>query len=1237
MKILAIRGKNLASLSQAFEVDFTREPLVSCGIFAITGPTGAGKSTLLDALCLALYDNTPRLLRATAKGINLPDVGGETIAPRDTRTLLRRGAADGFAEVDFIGNDQQVYRARWAVRRARNRASGKLQTVEMTLVYLPAQNPVGGKLKTEVLADIEARIGLSFEQFTRAVLLAQNEFAAFLKAPDDERAALLETLTGTEQFAKLSVQAFQRAKQERERVQQAQAKVAALKPLEAQVREALTQEKTHLNASLELITQQQTQLNTHIRWHEQWQQLQHASQQAAQHLTQAQQAKQAASQRMAYFQQVDGIQAARSLVETLDKAELAWQQAEQQANKTQQAVLISKQALTDASEALNQTQAALQAAQQQQLAAQQPLQQAKTLDALIAANLPSWETAKQALEAAQQQVQKVQHEQQQQQATLQKAQHLKQKAQQWLESKQDWRALAEQWGRWDTLLTQAARQQQQLNELAQQLATLHASLLPQQTAVTHAQQQQATVQTQLTQAQQALAKANKQYVQFNPEALTAHKTSLEQQTQLLRQTEQQWQQLHTTQTKHTEAQQRLRLLSAELQDLATSLQKLTDQLPQQEQAYQQAERSWQLAEQACQQSAETMRAALEANSPCPVCGSLEHPYVQENPPLQAVLVSLRAEAKQQRSAWETLNQQYQQQQTMQTLKQQQYAQLQSETQTLQATLIELQTQWTAQLQVLGLEPAVEDWTSYLAQQQAELTAALSQVKAEEQALHLALRQRDQAQQVVNQTQQAYAHITETLTKALQLQRETEQQQAALNQQHNQTQQQLNLVLQQLTSVLGTQWQAQWQNDPAAFQQACARDVDQWLAQQDRYNQADKQCGLLQVEAEKLHALATQAALQWQQAEQRYNHVNTELTAYQTQRRELFAGEAVSVMEATFKQQLVKAQQAVERAQLKQQQVLQAHTQAQAQQQHTQALAQSQQAALTAAQQTLNQWLAVAPFTLDQSELRTLLAHDVSWLKREREVLQHFDTAISNAQALLAERDKALSEHEQQRSSQAALPDLQAELAALTQTLQATSKRVHEIELDLTRDDTQRVQLAAVLVEVEQQVAQARVWEQLNDLIGSADGKKFRNFAQQYSLDVLLSYANRHLQEVARRYRLQRVKESLALVVIDQDLGDETRSVHSLSGGESFLVSLALALGLASLSSHRVKVESLFIDEGFGSLDVDSLQIAMDALDNLQAQGRKVGVISHVQEMTERITVQIRVKRLSGGHSRLLVG
>ena len=123
MRVLRIAGKNLASLADEFSVDFTAQPLSDAGLFAISGPTGAGKSTLLDALCLALYDDTPRLHKASGK---TPDVG-DPVSSQDPRTLLRRGAADGWAEVDFVGNDGESYRARWRVWRARSKAAGALQ------------------------------------------------------------------------------------------------------------------------------------------------------------------------------------------------------------------------------------------------------------------------------------------------------------------------------------------------------------------------------------------------------------------------------------------------------------------------------------------------------------------------------------------------------------------------------------------------------------------------------------------------------------------------------------------------------------------------------------------------------------------------------------------------------------------------------------------------------------------------------------------------------------------------------------------------------------------------------------------------------------------------------------------------------------------------------------------------------------------------------------------------------
>jgi exonuclease SbcC len=195
-----------------------------------------------------------------------------------------------------------------------------------------------------------------------------------------------------------------------------------------------------------------------------------------------------------------------------------------------------------------------------------------------------------------------------------------------------------------------------------------------------------------------------------------------------------------------------------------------------------------------------------------------------------------------------------------------------------------------------------------------------------------------------------------------------------------------------------------------------------------------------------------------------------------------------------------------------------------------------------------------------------------------------------------------------------------------------SQSKSNIVFKLKEDEANKHKMGDLLLEIAAQAKITDNWSKLNDVIGSSDGKKFRQIAQEYTLDVLLSYANLHLQDLTNRYKIERIPNSLGLQVVDQDMGDEIRTVYSLSGGESFLVSLALALGLASLSSSKMKVESLFIDEGFGSLDPNTLNIAMDALERLHNLGRKVGVISHVQEMTERIPVQIKVSKKSSGRS-----
>lgn len=263
MKILAIRLKNLTSIEGTVEVDFMAEPLHSAGIFAISGPTGAGKSTLLDALCLALYDKAPRFA-TSVENVNLADVGDNQINQSDVRNLLRRGTSDGYAEVDFLGIDGRRYRSRWSVRRTRNKINGSLQPQTLEVKELDTEKEFQGT-KKELLIQLVELVGLTYEQFTRTVLLAQNDFATFLKSKGAAKAELLEKLTGTGVYSRISQEVYARNKAAQEEVTLIQNRMNVIELMPEEELLALQKEKELSTekraAGIKQLAEQNEQLN----------------------------------------------------------------------------------------------------------------------------------------------------------------------------------------------------------------------------------------------------------------------------------------------------------------------------------------------------------------------------------------------------------------------------------------------------------------------------------------------------------------------------------------------------------------------------------------------------------------------------------------------------------------------------------------------------------------------------------------------------------------------------------------------------------------------------------------------------------------------------------------------------------------------------------------------------------------------------------------------------------------
>ena len=1276
MRILRIGGKNLASLAGEFSVDFEQEPLASTGLFAISGPTGAGKSTLLDALCLALYDDTPRLLKVSGRSM-LADVGSETVSTQDTRTLLRRGTADGYAEVDFIGNDGAAYRARWSVRRSRTRVEGALQPTAMTLHLLPALQPIGAT-KTEVKGEIERRIGLSFEQFTRAVLLAQNEFSAFLKSEDNERGELLETLTGSTVYTEISMRAFERAKLEQQVLQKLNARLADQKPLSTDERAEIEAQAAAATAALHVLEQRKADLEQELRWHRQAEQLEQDELAARQACEQTAADVAASAPRRAALAHLVAVQAARPLANDIARidADIA---------ATEAALAAGAQAMADAALQLDrasasQQQAAVQVQQAEvaQRTAGPQLDQAKALDARVEAMLPAWRQASSACEKANQAEATARAALQARQDERRRLEAQVEAGATWLAQHRQWETLAQSWERWDVLFVQAGHAAGQAERLNEQLARVQRAAKAHRDDEAQAAARLAKSATVLETLEARRQDANAALAAFDAEQLHTARSGWQQHRELLASGEKLWFELDARQQRHAQLDaqgKQLRTAIATAEQLLAAAQQEGAGLAA---AFTQAERSLALAQAASGETVEKLRAALTADAPCPVCGAHDHPYRHNDPALRGMLDTLQAEVARCRRQFDAnVSQQAMQRATVQASGEQLTA-LTAQAGDVAQALEHASAAWRDHPLLADDSPAPppaehlrRDWFA------AELDTAHTNLQAIEQqdrALSAARATRDQAQAAYEAAAAEMKQLTDTAAQARTALAQASAEAKALEDQRGEVMITLADLLADLDPVFtggdlpNDDWKDDWSAAPARFYEARQAESRQWLAQRDTHDQRNTSLATFDVEMKALHDAVNRAGEDALGVRHAYAQADAALRETQDQRMALWEGREVGAVERMLAAAIEQARALLASRQHEAQQAAQARVRADEAQTQAGNRLNGLRTAADSARRQLVQWLAdfrqrePGAEVEDLEQLHALLAQPAAAIDTERAALAAIDRAADHAATVLAERQRQRAQH-QLAAPPACVADVDTDAAAdatadpvavpaapvavLTTALnallaerKAAQDSAAAVQLALAQDDAKRQRSQSMLTEIAQQEAIEQRWSRMSDLIGSADGKKFRNYAQQFTLDVLLGYANAHLNHLSRRYQLERIQNpaspSLALLVRDQDMGGEMRSVHSLSGGESFLVSLALALGLASLSSNRVRVESLFIDEGFGSLDAETLRVAMDALDGLQAMGRKVGVISHVQEMTERISTKILVQPAAGGRSTISV-
>ncbi|MEZ0149670.1 MAG: AAA family ATPase [Candidatus Reddybacter sp.] len=1217
MRILQLRFKNLNSLLGEWQIDLTDPAFGNDGIFAITGPTGAGKSTILDAICLALYGRTPRLSKIT----------------KSSNEIMSRHSGECFAEITFETPTGQ-FRCHWSQHRARKKASGDLQSPKHEISDALSGQIIEAKIRN-VAQRIEAITGMDFERFTLSMLLAQGSFAAFLQAAPDQRAPILEQITGSAIYSQISTRVHALRTIENNTLNTLQAQLSGMALLstedEAQLKTRLEQQQqreAELNGQREQFSQAINWLGTIDSLQSELQDLD----QQNQHLLNRRDAFKADKKKLD-----DGK---RALQLAADYASLgALRQAQSSEQKTEQAcddeLPAKKEALTFAEDALQQSKHSLSESRDVQGLTLPTIRKTQALDLQSQAQQSPIDKAVSALKELEQGLAHLQEQQKENNLKLTK-------------NNADLSDLVKQL---------AARQADET--LVEQLSGLQSLFSSLRVLTSKRQEQTAEHNDAKAESANTLAIWQKQSSELTKKKRQRQelieRLALQESERLQTLNGQDITHWRKSQVSLAERNQRLENLGLQLNALAQSqglqldLDKqsiaLTDsiasskrQLSLQTKKQAGLERELELLETQVSllnkiHSLEQARGQLEDGEPCPLCGANEHPYAEGNVP-QADDTSLKLnaiKAKLSAASQQLVTHQIRMAEDNKGLEQ--ISQQQRDT-TLQITqqqkLIE---QTTQQLSDSGLATVSN----------AELTDFLPQLANDNQD---SLNNTNLLLTTIDQQEQALVTLRAALETAKNSTNELEQQYLAAGHQKDTAEQNL-ARLEKERRLLSVQVQGEQQNTLAALsiygittlpedsftavENTLKTRREQWLAKQLEKTHLDQGISNLTLLVEHQNQQLSERSVEL--TKQRRDH-DILLKAQQTlvhDRKALFEDKDPLLEESRLATAVLKAEKIVANNTLKLHAASQAATQLNTKIKTIVESLHNRAGLLSVAEEAFRQGLSKYSF-VSEADFQSACLSDETREKLSREARQLSDEQ-SGLDARYRDRAERLKNEREKAITERTIEPLKQDLDSTTNQLKTTQQELGACQQKLDDDQTLRASQQERAAAIDAQKTECQRWDNLHLLIGSADGKKYRNFAQGLTFELLVGHANRQLQKMSDRYLLIRDKaEPLELNVVDNYQTGEIRSTKNLSGGESFIVSLALALGLSQMASKNVRVDSLFLDEGFGTLDEEALDTALEALSSLQQSGKLIGVISHVSSLKERIGTQIQVCPQTGGRS-----
>ncbi|MEL6968815.1 MAG: AAA family ATPase [Bacteroidota bacterium] len=1212
MQILRIHINNLNSLRLQTTVSFVDGPLSQADIFAITGDTGAGKTTILDAITLALY--------------------GRVARDKDAhKEVMSYGTAECQAEVEFLV-DEDRYLASWRMHRARHKLDGNLLAPQRELARWDEDKQAFIAI-AEKVRDVEDTVRkitkLDFERFTRSVMLAQGDFAAFLRANDKERSDLLERITGTGIYSELSSGAFERYRQEEQALKQLQEQQAQLLLVgEEEVnKEQVTAAKERTQAQREEVETAQKS----VQRLDQWLNIQLRVKKLSQALTQLQQ------EQASFSPQTERLERSKQLSPYRTQFQ-SWETQQQQ-----QTILLKAE--EDLTAQLSATTAAFQEQEELEKVAIQAFQQARATAKTEQENIQqatSSEEESRQLRKQQEELEarlaELQQELTQEKKALEKSKQSLQEetsernqTKEWLQEhkqyldlpkiypiiEQERRQLRERYLSWQKLV-------QRNEELTLTVGEWQAKTKAQEQAY---EQQEKILLSLQQDFNNRLPESFSTSEEAGVERLGTAIIDLQEKRALL-------QQLISLDEAYQKSLLEQEQYSSRLSNLLGQQQGFNKDLLNLVELGETLQKDLEFRRAVYQQQQlianyEKDRQNLKQGDPCPLCQSTDHPF--HDHPVRPFVDEAKAELERTESELQALRSQEKELLLQESQVNQEIEMLYGDTEKsnirlVQSRILEYESQIAGLLEAQQQDQWFSERGPRLQGRLLALDAQLKDWRALQTELTQLNQQISKASTALQETERVYLENNRQLSVA---QAESQAAAASLTEEQAQYEAALQTMNQQL-DPFGEQFALETAKTLFVRLEQLAKEVQQ---KQERQLELDRRIEL------NTNQVATQSG--------NVKRITAELEKASTKLKSLTAAQekADKARKALIGDRTVQeATQALERLLANVETALQ-QAQAKLQAEKERLLTQQERMAENKKQRTANEKIL--------KNLKTKLD----------KALQKAPFAnLSEARAaLLSEEEQAKLEAEQQRIIQA--------LAQTEKTLQETRQESKQIEPeDIVKEAQIRKELEEKQAAYEQQLVQLgqleekfqqqqerekrhqdlvqqieaqrkrfNRWAQLNEIIGQRDGKKFRSFAQGLTLQRLVILANQHLDHLNGRYYIaKKAGTDLELDIIDTFQAENRRSMFTLSGGETFLISLALALGLSDLAGRHAQIQSLFIDEGFGTLDEHSLDMAISTLENLRSGGKTIGIISHVKALKERIGTQIQLHKQNDGFSQVTI-